>query len=247
VLSIIGVTSFKFLLTFLIAYLSGLLVKYKNVKVNYTRKIDQLFLFFIPALVDYFFTNNNPSTSFMIINQALFMLVSFIIFIEPVRNKVSIIATAFSSFDRPEDRPHTLLWFASQGIIGYIVLVPVIAIFNQYHMLEMLSIPIFITVFGDGLAEPIGIRFGKHKYTTYSLFPRKKYVRSLEGSLTVFITGIIVVFMFMHSFNNTQFLLALATIPIAMTLTEAVSPHTLDNPLLVIIGSGLTFVIKNLC
>jgi len=246
-LLIIGATSFKLLLTFLIAYLSGLLVKYKNVKVNYTRKIDQLFLFFIPALVDYFFTNDNPSTSFMIINQTLFMLITLIIFIKPIRNKVPIITTAFSSFDRPEDRPYTLLWFTSQGIIGYVVLVPIIAVFNHYHMFNMLSIAILITVFGDGLAEPIGIRFGKHKYTTYSIFPIKKYVRSLEGSLTVFITGIIVVFIFKHSFSNTQFLIALAAIPIAMTLTEAVSPHTLDNPLLVIIGSGLTFLIKNFC
>jgi phytol kinase len=183
----------------------------------------------------------------MIINQALFMLITFIIFSRPVRNKISTIAIAFSSFDRPEDRPHTLLWFASQGIIGYVVLVPLIAVFNSYHMLDMLGITILITVFGDGLAEPIGIRFGKHKYTTYSIFPLKKYVRSLEGSLTVFITAIIVIFIFKHSFNNTQFLIALATIPIAMTLTEAFSPHTLDNPFLVIIGSGLTFLIKNFC
>lgn len=117
-LLIIGATAFKSLLTFLIAYLSGLLVKYKNVKVNYTRKIDQLFLFFIPALVDYFFANNNPSTLFMIINQALFILITVVIFIKPVRNKVSAIATAFSSFNKPEDRPDTLLWFASLGIVG---------------------------------------------------------------------------------------------------------------------------------
>jgi phytol kinase len=227
--------------------LSGLLVKYKNVKVNYTRKIDQLFLFFIPAFADYFFTHNNPHTLFLIINQALFMLVTLIIFLKPIRNKVPIIATAFRSFDRPEDRPYTLLWFASQGVIGYVVLVPIIAVFNKYHMFYMLSIAILITVFGDGLAEPIGIRFGKHKYTTYSIFPIRKFVRSVEGSLTVFITSIIVIFIFKHSFNNTQFLMALATIPIAMTLTEAVSPHTLDNPLLVIIGSGLTFLIKNFC
>lgn len=175
------------------------------------------------------------------------MLVTFLIFVKPVRNKVSIIATAFSSFDRPEDRPYTLLWFTAQGIIGYVVLVPIIALFKHYHMSDLLSITILITVFGDGLAEPIGIRFGKHKYSTYSIFPLRKYFRSLEGSLTVFITAIIVIFIFKHSFNTTQFLIALAAIPIAMTVTEAVSPHTLDNPLLVIMGSGLTFLIKNFC
>lgn len=244
-MGLFAATSFKFLLTFLIAYLSGLLVKYKHVKVNYTRKIDQLFLFFIPALTDYFVINDMHNTSFMVINQASFILATFIIFIKPIRTKVSIISTAFSSFDRPEDRPYTLLWFTSQGILGYVVLVPIIAVFSQHHMLNMLSITILITVFGDGLAEPIGIRFGKHKYTTYSIFPVRKYVRSLEGSLTIFITGIIVIFIFRQSFNNHQFLIALSTIPVAMTLTEAFSLHTLDNPLLVIVGSALTFLIKN--
>jgi dolichol kinase len=230
---------------FAIAYSSGLLVKYKHVKVNYTRKIDHICLFFVPAFVDYFLVNHKPGASFMIINHGLFVLATFIIFIKPIRSRVSMIATAFSSFDRPEDRPHTLLWFTSQIIVGYAVLVPIIAVFSKYHMLKLLSIQILITVFGDGLAEPVGIRFGKHKYTVYSIFPIKKYVRSLEGSLAVFIVSIIVIFIFKSSFSNTQFLVALAAIPIAMTIAEAVSPHTWDDPLLVIIGSGLTFVIKN--
>ena len=245
-LHIIEVTLFKLLLTFLIAYLSGLLVKYKHVKVNYTRKIDHLCLFFIPALLDYLFLHNiTIPASFIIISRGLFVLSTFIIFIKPVRSRVSIIATAFSSFDRPEDRPNTLLWYTSQIIIGYLILVPVIAVYDRFHMLPLLSIPMFIIVFGDGLAEPIGIRFGKHKYSAYSIFPIKKYVRTLEGSLTVFITGVIILFMFMHSFSHIQFLIALVAVPIAMTLAEAFSPHTWDDPLMVIIGSALIFCIKN--
>jgi len=246
VLHIIEVTLFKLLLTFLIAYLSGLLVKYKHVKVNYTRKIDHLCLFFIPALLDYLFLHNiTVPASLMIINRGLFVLSTFIIFIKPVRSRVSIIATAFSSFDRPEDRPNTLLWYTSQIIIGYFILVPVIAVYDRFHILNLLSIPMFIIVFGDGLAEPIGIRFGKHKYAVYSIFPIKKYVRSLEGSLTVFITSVIIIFIFMHSFSHAQLLITLVTVPIAMTLAEAFSPHTWDDPLMVIIGSALIFCIKN--
>jgi len=94
----------------------------------------------------------------MIIDQALFILVTFLIFIKPVRDKSPIIATAFRSFDRPEDRPFTLLWFTSQGIIRYA-----------------------------------------------------------------------------------------ATITIAMTLTEAFSLHTLDNPSPAIVGPTLTFLVKNFC
>jgi len=180
----------------------------------------------------------------MIINDGLFTLATFIVFIKPVRNNIPIIATAFSSFDRPEDRPYTLLWYTSQVIIGYLVMIPIIALYDHYHMFDMLNIQILIGVFGDGLAEPIGIRFGKHKYTTYSIFSLKKYVRTLEGSLTIFITSVIVIFLFQHSFNHIQFFIALAIIPIAMTLAEAVSPHTWDDPLMIIVGSSLIFLIK---
>ena len=244
-LGIIEATLFKLLFTFLVAYLSGLLVIHKNVKVNYTRKIDHLCLFFIPALIDHFFMSIKAAdASIMIVSRGLFVLATFIIFIRPIRSRVPIIATAFGSFDRPEDRPHTLLWYTSQIIVGYVILVPIISVFDRHHILNLLSIPIFIIVFGDGLAEPIGIRFGKHKYTVYSIFPLKRYVRSLEGSLTVFIASVIIISMFRSSFDHFQFLLALAAIPIAMTLAEAVSPHTWDDPLMVIIGSALTYFIK---
>ena len=241
--NIVFLVSFKLLLMFFIAYSAGLLVKYKHVRVNYTRKINHFFLFFIPAFIDHYFLKSE-NISIALINQALFVFASFIIFVKPLRTKIKIIATAFSSFDRPEDRPYTLLWYMSQVIVGYLVLIWVIVLYDHHHMLPVLNIVILIGVFGDGLAEPIGIKFGKHKYTTPAIFRQKKYVRTLEGSSVIFITSIIIVSIFSHAFNHTQFLIALATIPIAMTLAEAFSPHTWDDPLMITVGSLLIFWIK---
>lgn len=111
-------------------------------------------------------------------------------------------------------------------------------------MLNLLSIPILIGTFGDGLAEPVGVRFGKCKYLTYALFTKRKYIRTLEGSLTVFISSILISVFFYAFFNSAQFIALIITLPITMTLVEAFAPHTLDNPLMSLIGLTNIFLIK---
>jgi phytol kinase len=229
---------------FLVAYVGGLCVKYNLLRVNYTRKINHFFLFFTPSIIDKLFVT--PESSVFWLNEGIFFLGSFIIFVKPVRERIFFIATAFSSFDRPEDRPYTLTWYIIQEIAGYLVVMPAINIFQKYNMLSLLSIPILISVIGDGLAEPVGIRFGKHRYLTHAVLSKKKYLRTLEGSFMVFITSVVVVLIFHQLFNPTQLVLALLTVPITATLAEALSPHTLDNPLITLVGFANILLIKQL-
>ena len=230
------------MLVFLIAYAGGLCVKYKLLRVNYTRKFNHFFLFFAPSLIDKYFATSISAPFFL--NEGLFFLGSFIIFIKPVREKFFFIGTAFSSFDRPEDRPYTLVWYIMQEVVGYLVVMPALIIYEKYNMLGLISIPILISVFGDGLAEPVGVRFGKHRYLTHAILSKKKYLRTLEGSFMVFITSIIVIFLFYRSFNQIEFILTLLTVPITVTLAEALAPHTLDNPLIVLVGFANILLIK---
>ncbi|GJM05410.1 MAG: hypothetical protein DHS20C09_14010 [marine bacterium B5-7] len=142
----------------------------------------------------------------------------------------------FLSFDRPEDRPHTLLWLSTQIAASYLIIIPAIILFESNNIASLILIPILITGIGDGLAEPVGIRFGKHKYKTHALFSKIKYERSIEGSMCVLITSIITIVIFHSSFTAAEFITALITIPIVMALTEACSPHTWDTPTLFLIG-----------
>ncbi|MCF6203524.1 MAG: hypothetical protein L3J59_07625 [Methylococcaceae bacterium] len=48
---------------------------------------------------------------------------------------------------------------------------------------------------------------------------------------------------FQQSLTSEQFILALAILPITMTLTEAFSPHTWDDPFLYLMGSAATIFI----
>merc|ERR1719428_2268088 len=83
---------------------------------------------------------------------------------------------------------------------------------------------------GDGLAEPIGKRFGKHKYQVYALFTQQRFTRSYEGSANVFFWTLVGVLIAIPELNIAQIIFLVVLLPPAMTFTEAKSPHTCDGP-----------------
>ena len=235
-------TIVKSLSLWTIAYGTGSLVFYKDVKVNYTRKINHFALFFLPMYLDKIIPYGK-SIEFITIGGFLSVL-TLIIYIHPVRSRIHFVKRMFLSFDRPEDRPYTLKWLSTQIAAGYLIIIPMIILFAKAGYMNLIFIPILINGIGDGLAEPVGIRFGRLKYKTYALFSKRKYVRTVEGSACVFITSIIVILLFQSSFNPAEFICALIVIPIAMTLAEAFAPHTWDTPFLFFTGYMILYLIK---
>jgi len=238
----------KFGIYFVIWYLGGLLVLKKGVKTNYTRKINHFSLLFIPFLLDVIripSEQSNGSGNDLIMSTIALLsgLSFFLLFIKPIRKRVNVFNIAFLSVDRPEDRPYTLLWITTQTAANFFVTIPLSAYLMMINRMELIFIVMIINGIGDGLAEPVGIRFGKHKYKTYALFTKKKYERSIEGSACVFITAIIIIIAFSSSFSPNQFIIALITIPILMTLAEAFAPHSWDNPFLFLVSEILLFLI----
>jgi dolichol kinase len=223
---------------FVIAYLLGLWVLRAGIRVNYTRKIQHFALFFLPmALAAWIPFAPNVFTFFA---TALVFLASLALYVEPIRSRSTIVATAFASFDRPEDRPYTLLWLSTQILVSYVVLTLMLAWLARYEKTGLIYIAVLVAGIGDGLAEPVGVRFGRHTYRTRALFTDRRYTRSLEGSACVLASGFLAVFLLRGQLDATQFVLALAIIPIAMTLAEAWSPHTWDGPLLYLAGGAST-------
>jgi phytol kinase len=211
-----------------IYYATGKLVALKGVRVNYTRKINHFALFFLPFGLGLFFAYQK--TIFTRAAGLLIAISMLSLFIKPLREQSGIIRTMFLSFDRPEDRPHTLLWLTTQYIAAALVVIPLVIYLDSLHRINMVLIPILINGLGDGLAEPVGIRFGSRKYRTRALFSDKCYERSIEGSLCVLLAGILSVLAFRSYFTPAQFLAAVTLIPVSTTLAEAFSPHTWDTP-----------------
>ncbi len=224
-------------------FINGLLVLHKNVKVNYTRKINHFLLFFVPIILNRGYVHEEAFGLYAL--GAVIAVAKFIFYVKPIRDRVFLIRTMFRSFDRPEDRPYTLLWIVTQTATGHLVLLPASIIFSYYDLLHLIAIPIFIYAIGDGLAEPVGVKFGKHKYSCYALFTKKQYTRSLEGSAVVFIASLAIIAAFYSYFTLPQFIVAMIAIPIIMTLVEAFSPHTWDAPTMFFAGCASIFgVIK---
>lgn len=233
------------LLLCLIQYGNGLLVIHKNVKVNYTRKINHFLLFFIPIVVNIDFAYGEEFGLYAA--GAALAVFKFVFYTRPVRERVPFINTMFCSFDRPEDRPYTLLWITTQTAAGHLVLIPMSMLFAHFDLLHLITIPIFIYGIGDGLAEPVGVRFGRHKYRVPALFTKKQYYRTLEGSACVFLTSLIVMLFYYPYFTHPQFVAGLVLVPVLMTLAEALSPHTWDSPLIFFTGCvsllGIVFLL----
>ncbi|MGY5858403.1 MAG: hypothetical protein RTU63_03470 [Candidatus Thorarchaeota archaeon] len=225
----------KGLLMFSTQISTGLIVKHKGVKVNYTRKLNHFVLFLVPVLLDSLFPYEHSVYS--LVTSAIIAVIPLLMYVKPIRSRNRVIALMFLSFDRPEDRPHTLRWLITQTAIGYLIMVPMGVIYLSMGLEFLIFIPILINGLGDGLAEPIGVRFGRHSYSVRALFTEKKYVRTVEGSLCVYFASILIIILFGPVFpTQFQLILALLIIPIVMTAAEAVSPHTWDTPLLFLTG-----------
>jgi hypothetical protein len=111
----------------------------------------------------------------------------------------------FKAYDRAQDRPHTLVWLLTRLAGGYVV------ILGLYMYLQnrgsgtlppgaerAILIPVVVNVFGDGLAEPIGIAFGRHKYRARALWYKGRccageFKRTLEGSAVVYFVTLLAV------------------------------------------------------
>ncbi|AIQ12426.1 diacylglycerol/polyprenol kinase family protein [Paenibacillus durus] len=235
-----------FMILYGFQFLIGTFVVKHNLRVNYARKIVHFMSFITPMAIEVIVKSSTGYNAPIFIVGLLLNCLIMLIYIKPIREKSVFVQRMFTSFDRPEDRPHTLLWLNTQLVAGYIVLAPCFLFFQSIGYGTLAFIPVLINGLGDGLAEPVGIRFGKHKYRVNALFTKKKYTRSIEGSLCVFLSAVLLLLVFSSSFTGIQLIVALLVLPIAMTLAEAFSPHTIDTPFILIVGYAFLYMILSI-
>jgi len=214
-------------------------------KVNYTRKLQHFAAYMVPLIVKYKSSITGP------IDDAWgdwITLLAFTLLIKPVRENFQPLMLQFNSLDRPEDRPNTLKWIIAGNILpGLCLIIFWRWVFSFTNQVDLAFIFIFITGIGDGLAEPVGIAFGKHKYWTRALGSNRKYQRSLEGSCCMFVGSLVFTTMFWYAFENPyQYWITMLVLPPLMTYAEAVSPHTMDTPFLMGLGGLVLFLVTHM-
>ncbi len=214
--------------------------KNKWFKVNYTRKIQHFAAYLVPLL-------SPPTAPLGILPhlwEALFVLLMFLVLIKPIREFSTFFMLQFNSLDRVEDRPNTLKWIVLGNMLPGLIIITVFKqIFEMYLNLPLLASVVVLTVaIGDGLAEPIGIYLGKKKYVVPSWNLKNRYVRSYAGSACVYIAAVVFLLLFKDQFANyKEFWSAMILFPPVMTLSEAFAPHSMDTPIMMLIGFSLLF------
>ena len=209
-------------------------------KVNYTRKIQHFAAYLVPLL-------SPPTAPLGILPhlwESLFVLFMFLVLIKPVREFSAFFMLQFNSLDRVEDRPNTLKWIVLGNMLPGLLIITVFKqLFETYLSLPLLASVVVLTVaIGDGFAEPVGIYFGKKKYVVPSWNLKNRYVRSYAGSACVYIAAILFLVLFKHQFANPmEFWTSMILFPPIMTLSEAFAPHSMDTPIMMLIGFSLLF------
>jgi len=97
----------------------------------------------------------------------------------------------------------------------------------------------------DAVAEPVGVRFGKHKYRVPSLKKVRVSERSLEGSFSVWAVSLVlsfILFLFLYRMSWAESLPAALILATAITLVEAFSFHGADNLTVQVTASGVCYL-----
>lgn len=97
----------------------------------------------------------------------------------------------------------------------------------------------------DAVAEPIGVRLGRHRYRVPSLKKVAVSERSVEGSASVFVVAFLLsaaAFFLLYHLSFSYSLLSAVLLAGLIAGVEAVSPHGADNLTIQVAASGLAWL-----
>jgi phytol kinase len=210
-------------------YLAGHLKTRRGVRTGYTRKIFHFAIFSSAALVQSLWGT-----------PALFVFggaTSLVIFYAVFRGSGHLLYEAMA---RERDEPHRT----------YFIVAPYFATLVGGVMSNVLFGPTAVVGYltaglGDAIGEPVGVRFGRHRYRVPSL-RSVKTTRSLEGSAAVFVVCMAAITLGLalapHLHVTSQALYMVPLLAAACALVEAVSPHGWDNAFLQVVPAFLVSV-----
>ncbi len=209
--------------------LAGSLKKYAGWKTGYTRKTLHFLIFF--TAVGLHIWGGMPAVNILGLGMGIFVLYSV---------KAGDGNFFFESMARAKDYPRR----------GYFIVVPYLTTAAGGLVSNLLFGGCAIMGYAlcgaaDAIAEPVGVRFGKHKYKVPSLKKVQVAERSLEGSLSVFVVSLVLSFLFfvyLYQSPHAKALVASLVLSVVLTLVEAVSFHGADNFTIQVTASGMTFL-----
>lgn len=213
------------LLAIIAAYLAGWMKVKKNVRTPYTRKTFHFIIFSAAGVIQYFYGLHAVSLMGMIVSLIVLMGVV-------AGEKLWLYRALARETDSPHEKKFILVPLVATALGGILsnIFFPVTAYIGY-----------FVGGWGDAVGEPVGTKWGKHRYTVPTLFGVKA-TRSIEGSLAVMLVSILISFVCLiniPTFSMTDVLVASLTCGVAAACVEAISSHGLDNLTIQLCASGI--------
>ena len=147
----------------------------------------------------------------------------------------------YEALARPSDSPHRSLF-----IVIPLVTTALGGVLSNVLFLRYAYIGYLVCGWGDAVGEPVGTRWGRHRYRVPSL-GGVRATRSLEGSAGVLVVGSTAAFigMLAGGFAATEAASAALAAGVVGAAIEAVSTHGLDNLTVQLAASAAAFVAVN--
>ena len=216
---------------FLFLFCSGKLKLTFNITTNYTRKLFHILVFSVAGIIGYLF----GFKAVMLYGGITGLIMIFVIWL----GEGNIL---YEGIGREQDIPHRSFYigvpFISTAIAGLI---------NNYLFIELALVGYLVAGWGDAIGEPVGVRFGKHRYRVPSL-RNVQCTRSIEGSLAIMgmsIFGTIVALFLIGDIPLEMIILAGVITGLATAAIEAFSPHGIDNFTTQVASAAICFGIVN--
>jgi len=150
----------------------------------------------------------------------------------------------FEGIARETDAPRRSLYVIVPFVATALGGIATTALFGAYS-----AVGFAVTGFGDALAEPIGTRWGRHRFRVPSLGGCCTY-RSLEGSAAVLVGSFAAcaLVLWVHPAHLIEsaasIIVAAFFVALVSCLVEAVSHHGIDNFTLQLAASGVAWTLR---
>lgn len=208
------------------ACLSGWLKVKVKVRTPYTRKIFHFIIFSAAGLLQYYYGLHSVTLMGIIV----FLIVLIAVWIG---ERLWFYNALARETDRPYERRFILFPLMATALGG---------ILSNIFFPSTAYIGYFVGGWGDAVGEPVGTKWGKHRYTVPTLFGVRA-TRSIEGSFAVMLVSTLITFICLinlfASYGYSNILLMSFTCGIAGAAVEAISSHGLDNLTIQLCASGV--------
>lgn len=221
--------------------LIGYLKRRTNSDVNISRKLFCMIFYCVSLIIPRFIHQGHVGRETLIISTTLMTIFLISTMSRGIRKWFFPSRLVFEAVSREGEHSQTVKWLQTEAIAtSAIIYLAAPTMGKIWQVSEFLYLmPSMASGFADAAAEIVGTRWGKRKYPAFGFFVKKEFHRTVEGSLAFLVVTALFSLLFVSQISwgfTPAVMWCFILLPVTLCLAEAVSPHTMDNPVIFATG-----------